>query len=98
LPCARYRHTPAQTLLNAGFSPADTVSPYGTALALSLDNTFFDDGGHMWSWICCYVMGHDYSVSCDSGAMFLRCIVCGRRSQGWVVHANEHQTHAPGRV
>ena len=26
----------------------------------------------MWSWICCYVTGHDYSVSCDGGAMFLR--------------------------
>jgi hypothetical protein len=48
----------------------------------------------MWSWICCYVTGHDYSVSCDGGAMFLRCIVCGRRSQGWVVHAEHNHSHA----
>ena len=25
----------------------------------------------MWNWICCYVTGHDYSVSCNEGAMFL---------------------------
>ena len=47
----------------------------------------------MWSWICCYVTGHDYSVSCDDGAIFLRCLVCGRRSPGLVVHHNGH-THA----
>lgn len=51
----------------------------------------------MWSWICCYVMGHDYSVSCNSGAMFLRCMGCGRRSQGWVVHDGDHaHAHAHG--
>jgi hypothetical protein len=54
----------------------------------------------MWNWISCYVTGHDYSVCCDGGAMFLRCIVCGRRSQGWVVHgdhAHPHQhTHVQG--
>jgi hypothetical protein len=47
----------------------------------------------MWNWISCYVTGHDYSVCCDGGAMFLRCIVCGRRSQGWVVHAHAHGHH-----
>jgi hypothetical protein len=46
----------------------------------------------MWSLIVCYVMGHDYSVSCDSGAMFLKCISCGRRSHGWTVR--EHDAHA----
>jgi hypothetical protein len=40
----------------------------------------------MWSWIACYVHGHHYSVGCESGFMFLRCINCGRRSQGWLVH------------
>ena len=52
----------------------------------------------MWSWIVCYVTGHDYSVSCDGGAMFLRCVVCGRRSQGWVVNpAHAHAgSHAHG--
>jgi hypothetical protein len=48
----------------------------------------------MWNWISCYVTGHDYSVRCDEGAMFLRCVVCGRRSQGWTVH-DHGQTHAP---
>jgi hypothetical protein len=41
----------------------------------------------MWNWIRCYVTGHDYCVSCERGAMFLRCIVCERRSQGWEVSA-----------
>ena len=44
----------------------------------------------MWSWIACYVNGHDYSVYCESGSMFLRCLKCGRRSQGWLVHRHEH--------
>jgi len=48
----------------------------------------------MLSWIYCYVTGHDYTVSCDNGAMFLRCIVCGRRSQGWIVHANPGHAHS----
>lgn len=47
----------------------------------------------MWNWICCYVTGHDYSVSCNEGAMFLRCVTCGHRSQGWVVHAASGHTH-----
>jgi transcription elongation factor Elf1 len=40
----------------------------------------------MWHWITCLVTGHEYSVSCDHGRMFLKCLVCGRRSEGWVVH------------
>ena len=50
----------------------------------------------MWNWISCYVTGHDYSICCDAGAMFLRCVVCGRRSQGWVVvHEQNHpEPHA----
>jgi hypothetical protein len=47
----------------------------------------------MWNWICCYVTGHDYSVCCVSGSMFLRCVVCGRRSQGWVVHGQPAHAH-----
>jgi hypothetical protein len=43
----------------------------------------------MWTWISCYVTGHDYTVCCDGGAMFLRCVVCNRRSQGWVVHGSQ---------
>jgi hypothetical protein len=43
----------------------------------------------MWSWIACYVHGHDYSIRCESGSMFLRCVQCGRRSQGWFVKTDE---------
>jgi len=40
----------------------------------------------MWNWFNCYLSGrHDYSAWCESGAMFLRCIHCGRRSSGWAV-------------
>jgi len=28
--------------------------------------------------------------------MFLRCLVCGRRSQGWVVHGEHEHSHAHG--
>ena len=37
----------------------------------------------MWSWICCYLMGHDYGICCELGSIYLRCSVCGRRSHGW---------------
>jgi hypothetical protein len=45
----------------------------------------------MWNWISCYVTGHQYAVCCDGGAMFLKCLLCGRRSQGWVVHHQHAQ-------
>lgn len=45
----------------------------------------------MWHWLSCYLVGHDYSVCCESGAIFLRCTACGRRSQGWDLH----EQHAP---
>jgi hypothetical protein len=47
----------------------------------------------MWNWIACYITGHDYNITCDGGAIFLKCLICGRRSQGWVVrddHAHQH--------
>lgn len=50
----------------------------------------------MWGWISCYVTGHDYSVTCDHGRMFLKCVVCGRRSEGWIVH--HAHVHASGAV
>lgn len=43
----------------------------------------------MWHWLSCYLVGHDYSICCESGAIFLRCAACGRRSQGWHLH-EEH--------
>jgi len=44
---------------------------------------------NMWRWIACYVNGHDYAVGCEKGSMFLRCVLCGRRSQGWLVHHHD---------
>jgi hypothetical protein len=58
------------------------ASTRGTVFAL---RRFVRGEKQMWSWIYCYVIGHEYSVSCNDGAMFLRCISCGRRSNGWVV-------------
>jgi hypothetical protein len=41
----------------------------------------------MWNWFNCYLSGrHDYGMWCESGAIFLRCVHCGRRSSGWAVH------------
>ena len=48
----------------------------------------------MWNWIRCYVTGHDYCVSCERGSMFLKCIVCERRSQGWEVSAKASHNHS----
>ena len=41
----------------------------------------------MWNVISCYLSRrHDYGVWCESGAIFLRCVHCGKRSDGWTVH------------
>jgi hypothetical protein len=41
----------------------------------------------MWKWLNCYLSGrHDFGVTCASGSIFLRCIHCGKRSNGWSVH------------
>jgi len=38
----------------------------------------------MWHWLNCYLSGrHDFGVTCEPGAIFLRCIHCGKRSSGW---------------
>jgi len=38
----------------------------------------------MWNWFNCYFSGrHDYGMWCEPGAIYLRCIHCGRRSPGW---------------
>ena len=40
----------------------------------------------MWNWFNCYLSGrHNFGVSCEPGAIFLRCSQCGRRSPGWAV-------------
>jgi hypothetical protein len=44
----------------------------------------------LWNWLNCYLSGrHDYGVTCASGSIFLRCIHCGRRSNGWAVHDDQ---------
>jgi hypothetical protein len=38
----------------------------------------------MWSLFNCYLSGrHDYGMWCEPGAIFLRCVNCGKRSSGW---------------
>ena len=42
----------------------------------------------MWNWFSCYLSGrHDYGMWCEPGAIFLRCVHCGRRSGGWALGA-----------
>ena len=49
----------------------------------------------MWNWLGCYLSGrHDFGVTCSSGSIFLRCIHCGKRSNGWEVH-NEQPALVP---
>ena len=38
----------------------------------------------MFDWFNCYLSGrHEFGVWCEPGAIFLRCLHCGRRSSGW---------------
>jgi hypothetical protein len=40
----------------------------------------------MWNWFNCYLSGrHEYGMWCEPGAIFLRCVHCGRRSPGWTL-------------
>ena len=42
----------------------------------------------MWNLFNCYISGrHDYGMWCEPGAIFLRCVHCGKRSSGWEVSA-----------
>ena len=50
----------------------------------------------MWNWLNCYLSGrHDFGVSCSSGSIYLRCIHCGKRSEGWTVHNEHGEQHRP---
>jgi hypothetical protein len=50
----------------------------------------------MWNWLNCYLSGrHDFGVSCSSGSIFLRCIHCGKRSNGWAVHNEQRAALVP---
>ena len=55
----------------------------------------------MWNWFNCYLSGrHEFGVWCEPGAIFLRCVHCGRRSSGWAIDAKQQkpQTVAPQRT
>jgi hypothetical protein len=44
----------------------------------------------MWHLLRCYLSGrHDYGVGREPGAIFLRCVHCGRRSNGWNVDTRQ---------
>jgi hypothetical protein len=51
----------------------------------------------MWNWFNCYLSGrHEYGVWCEPGAIFLRCVHCGKRSSGWALGARPVMTAAAG--
>jgi hypothetical protein len=56
----------------------------------------------MWNWLNCYLSGrHDFGVSCAPGAIFLRCIHCGKQSSGWALEGHQGpltpaKAHLPG--
>ena len=44
----------------------------------------------MWNLLNCYLSGrHDFGVSCEPGAIFLRCMHCGKRSNGWALKGQQ---------
>jgi len=54
--------------------------------ALCAETQISNEVGRMWKWFNCYLSGrHSFGVSCEPGAIFLRCSQCGRRSPGWAV-------------
>jgi hypothetical protein len=50
----------------------------------------------MWNWFNCYLSGrHEFGVWCEPGAIFLRCLHCGRRSSGWALEARPISSQSP---
>ena len=50
----------------------------------------------MWNLVNCYLSGrHDFGMWCEPGAIFLRCVHCGKRSSGWSL---EPKAQAPPAV
>jgi hypothetical protein len=46
----------------------------------------------MWNWFNCYLSGrHEFSMWCEPGTVFLRCMHCGRRSSGWAIDGRAAQ-------
>lgn len=51
----------------------------------------------MWTWLNCYLSGrHDFGITCEPGAVYLRCIHCGKRSNGWAIE-DRALAFVPGR-
>ena len=47
----------------------------------------------MFKWFSCYLSGqHDYGMWCQPGEIFLRCVHCGRRSNGWQLGTHPSST------
>jgi hypothetical protein len=80
--------------------PIKTAS--GTMAALlreAVPSTVLKEVGRMWNWFNCYLSGrHEFGVSCEPGAIFLRCSHCGRRSAGWAMDTKSHKPAAPPRI
>ena len=58
-----------------------------------------NEGLLMWNLVNCYLSGrHDYGMWCEPGAIFLRCVHCGKRSSGWTVTPKPPLTQARATV
>jgi hypothetical protein len=45
----------------------------------------------MWDWLNCVVLfRHEYGIWCQDGSIFLRCVRCGHRSEGWDVAGDKN--------
>lgn len=50
----------------------------------------------MWKLVNCYLSGHhEYAIWCEPGAIYLRCLHCGKRSPGWTLDAPGHRLTRP---
>ena len=48
----------------------------------------------MWNWFNCYLSGrHEFGVWCAPGSIFLRCVHCGKRSEGIAIEPKLRHTH-----
>jgi hypothetical protein len=76
----------------------ESVPRIGIILAVGRAPKSRSRGANMWNWFNCYLSGrHEFGVWCEPGAIFLRCIHCGKRSSGWEIHAKP-QVFTPSRA
>jgi hypothetical protein len=53
----------------------------------------------MLNWLNCFLSGrHEFGVWCEPGAIFLRCLHCGRRSSGWSLGEKTQSVPVPSRT